>query len=98
MAQRNERAPTFDPHVGELLKRDSHRGDLSLAPEKLRAQRLVQNMTLDIFLGAIRTSDLNPLLASTSEVTEWDLAEGEGQSARGHGHLLYSSAGVDVSE
>ena len=53
-------------------------------------------MTLDIFLGAIRTSDLNALLASPSEVTEWDLAEGKGQSARGHGHVLYNSAGVDV--
>lgn len=98
MAQRNERAPTFAPHVGELLNRDSHRGDLSLAPEKLRAQRLVQNMTLDTFLSAIRTSDLNTLMASPPEVTEWNLAEGKGQSARGHGHLLYSSAGVDVPE
>ena len=53
-------------------------------------------MTLDIFLGAILTSDLNSLLASPSEVTEWDLAEGEGQSARGHGHVLHCSAGVDV--
>ena len=53
-------------------------------------------MTLNIFPGAIRTINLNALLASPSEVTEWDLAEGKGQSARGHGHVLYSSAGVDV--
>ena len=57
---------------------------------------MVQNMALDTFLGSIRTSDLNPLLASPSNVTEWDLAEGKGQSARGHGHVLHSSAGVDV--
>ena len=53
-------------------------------------------MTLDIFLGTIRTIDLNALLASPSEVTEWDLAEGEGQSTRRHRHVLHSSAGVDV--
>ena len=53
-------------------------------------------MTLDTFPSAIRTINLNGLLASPSEATEWDLAEGKGQSARGHGHVLYSSAGVDV--
>jgi hypothetical protein len=53
-------------------------------------------MTFNIFLGAIRTSDLNSLLASPSEVTEWDLAKGEGQSTRGHGHVLHCSTGVDV--
>ena len=55
-------------------------------------------MTLDILLGAIRTSDLNTFLASPSEVTEWDLAEGEGQSARGHRHVLYGAVDVDVTK